>query len=46
VQPGDTLSKISGPPYNVAWEDIARMNGITDPTTLRAGRTIYIPVKK
>lgn len=41
VASGDSLAKIASR-YNVTWELLARMNGITNPRKLRAGQTIKV----
>ncbi len=42
VQPGQTLYRI-GKTYNVDEHYLARINGITDPTTVKVGTRLYIP---
>jgi len=42
VQPGDTLYGISLK-FKVDWRDIAKANGIEDPSSLRSGQEIVIP---
>ncbi|HWP39482.1 MAG TPA: L,D-transpeptidase family protein, partial [Tepidisphaeraceae bacterium] len=41
VQSGDLLRKIADK-YDVTWELLARLNGLSDPRKLRAGQTIKI----
>jgi lipoprotein-anchoring transpeptidase ErfK/SrfK len=41
VQPGDLLQKIAVK-YEVPWEALMRLNGMTDPKKLRAGQTIKV----
>ncbi len=43
VQSGDTLSSIAAK-FGIAWEEIARANGVTSRTTLRVGQELVIPV--
>ena len=42
VQPGQTLQKLA-PEHDVTWELLCRVNGIGNPTTLRAFQRIKIP---
>ncbi len=42
VQPGQTLYRI-GKTYNVDEHYLARINGISDPTTVKVGTRLYIP---
>jgi LysM repeat protein len=42
VKAGETLLKIA-PAYNVPYEAIMRMNGISNPATLREGRALVVP---
>ena len=41
VQPGDTLERI-GQLYNVPWQLLAKINGISDPQRIRAGQTLKV----
>ncbi|MCK9510376.1 MAG: peptidoglycan DD-metalloendopeptidase family protein [Pigmentiphaga sp.] len=41
VRPGDTLYSIARQ-HQVAWQDIATWNGISDPSQLRVGRTLRV----
>lgn len=41
VQSGDLLKKIADK-YDVTWEELLRLNGMTDPKKLRAGQTIKV----
>jgi len=45
VQRGENLYRI-GRLYDLRWEQIARVNGITDPSRLRQGQVLKIPVAK
>lgn len=42
VQPGDTLSGI-GARLGVDWQEIARLNGVTDPDLIYVGEVLRIP---
>lgn len=42
IQPGQTLYRIART-YNISEAELARVNRITDPTTLKVGHKIYIP---
>ena len=42
VQPGDTLFDIAQR-LNIDLRQLAEFNGITDPTTLEVGQTLYLP---
>ena len=44
VNKGDTLSRI-GKRMEVAWKDIADLNGLVSPYTLHVGQKLYIPSK-
>lgn len=44
VNKGDTLSRI-GKRMEVAWKDIADLNGLVSPYTLHVGQKLYIPPK-
>lgn len=45
VQRGENLYRI-GRLYDLNWKQIARVNGITDPSRLRQGQVLKIPVAK
>jgi LysM repeat protein len=45
VQKGENLYRI-GRLYDLTWKQIARVNGITDPSRLRQGQVLKIPVAK
>lgn len=42
VQPGQTIYRI-GQTYGVDADDVARLNGIADPTQLKVGQRLFIP---
>lgn len=42
VQPGDTLYDISLL-YNISWQELARLNKITDPSKLQIGTVLRLP---
>lgn len=42
VQAGENLYRIALR-YNTTWQELAQLNGITDPTTLRAGQRLVLP---
>jgi acyl transferase domain-containing protein len=48
VRPGDSLGRISAKMLGTAarWREIARLNRISDPRTLRVGQVIRIPARK
>jgi len=41
IRPGDTLYSIARA-HNMSWQDVARMNGITDPSQLRVGQSLQV----
>lgn len=45
VQAGENLYRI-GLLYGISWEDIARVNGITDPNSVYTGLVLVIPVEE
>ncbi len=42
VQAGENLYRIALR-YGITWQELAQLNGITDPTTLRAGQRLVLP---
>lgn len=42
VQPGENLYRIALR-YGITWQELAQLNGITDPTTLRVGQRLVLP---
>lgn len=41
IRPGDTLYSIARS-HNMTWQDLARMNNITDPSQLRVGQSLQV----
>ncbi len=42
IQPGETLYSLAGQ-YDVPVQDLAELNNIEDPNSLKAGRSVFIP---
>ena len=43
VNKGDTLSGIARR-FDVSWQDVAKLNGIESPYTIKVGQKIYLPI--
>ena len=44
IRPGENLFRI-GLRYGIPYQDLARINGISNPHQISAGQTIYIPYR-
>jgi LysM repeat protein len=42
VKSGDTLSEIAAA-HGTTWQEIARLNGITDPKRIHVGQVLKLP---